>query len=200
MELEFYGRWTKKGFGRWVLCILSGSVWCSMSTRNVIGCGQNSAHPFLDDRSGVLNCFGLCATINLWMRSEVPQMYIFLNVSYCFLCFWTPFKGHKERCEVPHVALVPLFEEACDRCIVHSAITWGSCVFTAHEHHVSCDANTQTEFTRGVWWTPSMPSYMIKLVSWFETSIFIRGVIIYMTPLKWCKIFWQINHAVKMQK
>ena len=34
-------------------------------------------------------------------------------ISYYFHCFWTPLKCHKESCEVLHVALVPLFEEAC---------------------------------------------------------------------------------------
>ena len=41
------------------------------------------------------------------------------------------------------------------------------------------------------------------LVSWIETFIFIRGVIIQMMPMKWCDNifeFWQINHANKIFK
>ena len=41
----------------------------------------------------------------------------------------------------------------------------------------------------------------INLVSWIETFIFIRGVIIQMKPMKWCdNIFLQTNPADKMQK
>ena len=35
-----------------------------------------------------------------------------VHISYYFLCFWTPFECHKEWCEVPDAALVPLFKEA----------------------------------------------------------------------------------------
>ena len=65
---------------------------------------------------GVLNLFWLMChnkiVDEVW--SATTQMYIFLSISYYFLCFWTPFKCHKERFEVPHVALVPPFEEACN--------------------------------------------------------------------------------------
>ena len=43
--------------------------------------------------------------------------------------------------------------------------------------------------------------HAMNLVSWIETFIFIRGVIIQMKPMKWCNnIFDKINPANKMQK
>ena len=99
--------------------------------------------------AGVLNCFGLCATINLWMRSEVPQMYIFLNVSYYFLCFWTPFKCHKERCDV---ALMPLFEKAWPSLnavviagVIIDSTVLGIVLHTVHNYFQKCN----------FWWTHS---------------------------------------------
>ena len=37
-----------------------------------------------------------------------------VHISYYFLCLCATFKCHKERCEVPHVAQVLLFGEACN--------------------------------------------------------------------------------------
>ena len=63
-------------------------------------------------KPGVLKYFGsyVPQEICRW-GPKCHQGTYFLSFSF----FWTLFKCHKEWCEVPHVALVPLFEEACSK-------------------------------------------------------------------------------------
>ena len=96
------------------------------------------------------------------MRSEVPQhkCTYFLVFLIIFFCFWTPFKCHKERFKVPHVALVPLLEEACN--LTNSLICKHDTPFLPIFHVLQKVGGLNDVDLRTYIW-----SWKLSLITWF---------------------------------